>query len=88
MRKPAKRTQEPDINQLADHQIRMMAEKLESAAQPTTEQISRVMAALGRKGGKVGGVARASRLSDARKKEIAAMGAKKRWENSHKSDNI
>ena len=51
--------------------------------QPTKDEISRVMAALGRKGGKVGGAARANALSKERRTEIAKAAAKKRW---HPSD--
>jgi hypothetical protein len=35
--------------------------------------------ALGRKGGKIGGVVRANRLSPEQRKEIASLAAKARW---------
>jgi hypothetical protein len=46
---------------------------------PSKDEISRVMAALGRKGGKVGGAARANALTKERRSEIAKDAAKKRW---------
>ena len=42
----------------------------------TKEMISRVMAELSRRGSSKGGRARAERLSDDRKREIASMGGK------------
>ena len=48
---------------------------------PSLDEVSRVMAALGRKGGKVGGKARANALSKERRSEIAQKAAKKRWNN-------
>jgi hypothetical protein len=41
--------------------------------------ISRVMAEMGRKGGRIGGKRRLVTLSDKRRKEIASMAAKARW---------
>ena len=41
--------------------------------------VSRVMAELGRKGGRVGGAARAASLTKKRRREIAVLGAQKRW---------
>jgi hypothetical protein len=46
---------------------------------PSKDEVSRVMAALGRKGGKVGGAARANTLTKERRSEIAKAAAKKRW---------
>jgi phage gp16-like protein len=48
-------------------------------AGPSKDEVSRVMAALGRKGGKVGGNARANALTKERRSEIAKAAAKKRW---------
>ena len=46
---------------------------------PTSEDIRRVMSALGKIGGPKGGVARAESLSKKRRVEIAAKAAKARW---------
>lgn len=48
-------------------------------AKPDAAMISRVMAEMGRKGGKIGGKRRLETLTDARRKEIAAQAAKTRW---------
>jgi hypothetical protein len=50
--------------------------------------MSRVMSELGRKGGKVGGAARAASLTKKRRREIAVLGAQKRWANRRESDKI
>ena len=46
---------------------------------PTTDEISRVMSALGKIGGPKGGRARAEKLSKKRKIEIARKAALARW---------
>jgi hypothetical protein len=49
-----------------------------SAESPSDAEISRVMGALGRRGGQVGGRARADSLTVARRKEIAQKAARSR----------
>ena len=51
---------------------------------PSNDELSRVMSALGRRGGKVGGKARAERLSPEERRKIASDAAKKRWETKKK----
>ena len=51
---------------------------------PSKAEISRVMAAIGRVGGRKGGKARAKNLSDTRLKEIARQGAAARWDKKYK----
>jgi len=46
---------------------------------PSQSEISRVMAAWGRKGGKIGGRRRADILSPKKRKEIASRAARARW---------
>jgi hypothetical protein len=46
---------------------------------PSKSVISQVMSVMGRKGGKVGGKARAAKLSPERKREIASHAARIRW---------
>lgn len=46
---------------------------------PSDEDIRRVMVELGRRGGKIGGKARAAHMSPERRKEIASLAARKRW---------
>jgi len=69
-------TRPTDINQLAHFLGRQSTQE----HQPTDSEVSRVMAALGRRGGKVGGKARADKLTPERRSEIAKEAAKKRWE--------
>jgi hypothetical protein len=71
-----KRSSDPNL--LAHQLIREMTEKLEGP-RVTDDEVSRVMAALGRKGGKIGGVKRAQALSKAERVAIAQKAAQKRW---------
>ena len=77
---PAKR-RPTDVNRLA-HTLAARStdeDNITIAITPTTEEVSRVMSALGRKGGKAGGAARAKALTKDRRSEIAKAAAKKRW---------
>lgn len=47
--------------------------------EPSADQISAVMAALGRRGGPKGGAARAAKLSPRKRKSIARKAAAARW---------
>ena len=60
-----------DANSTADEHITIP---------PSKDEVSRVMAELGRKGGKVGGAASANALTKERRIEIAQKAAKKRWQ--------
>jgi hypothetical protein len=46
---------------------------------PTKEQVSLIMAAMGRKGGKIGGKRRLETLTPERRRKIALEAAKARW---------
>jgi hypothetical protein len=65
---------EKDINQIAFQAVQKATEE------PSKDDIKRVMAHIGRKGGLKGGKARKDALSPKRRKEIAKKAAKKRWE--------
>jgi hypothetical protein len=54
--------------------------------QPTTDELRRVMSALGKIGGRKGGKARAKSLSKQRRKEIAIRAAVARWKGKKKLD--
>jgi hypothetical protein len=47
--------------------------------QPTSSEISRVMAAMGRKGGKIGGKRRLVTMTSEERRKVAAKAAKTRW---------
>src|SRR5690349_123328 len=72
--KPATKKRPTDVNQLAHFLAKQVTEPQEQTAGPSKDEISSVMAALGRRGGKVGGKARAESMSRDRRKEIAAAG--------------
>lgn len=83
-KKKAKR-RPSDVNQLAhflgEQSTRQQVEsKNGSASAPSQSEISRVMAALGRKGGKIGGKARAANLTPERRRAIALKAARSRWD--------
>lgn len=71
-----KRSSDPNV--LAHQLIREMTEKLEGP-KVTEDEVSRVMAALGRKGGLIGGKKRALALSDGERTAIAQKAARARW---------
>jgi hypothetical protein len=69
----AKRSANPDVNELA---ARIVGE---ATGEPTERTKNPAAVALGKLGGKVGGNARAEKLSPERRKEIAKAAARKRW---------
>jgi hypothetical protein len=82
-----------DVNQLAHHLVRLSTQSdpdvQESIAlkpeRPTKSEISRVMAAMGSRGGKIGGKRRLVTMTAEQRKQIAVKAAKKRWENAKAS---
>jgi hypothetical protein len=68
-----------DINQLA-HQL-VQESTQESGPEPpiSKSDISRVMAAMGRKGGQIGGKRRLETMTPEERREVAAKAAKARW---------
>lgn len=77
-RRPSKKR---DENQAA---ASILSQIISDTEKPTQDEISRVMADLGSKGGKKGGPARARSLSDRRRRQIASQAAKARWKVSMK----
>ena len=76
IRKPA----EPDVNQIAHRSIQKMAEAAElPKPKAVPSEVSRVMAAMGRKGGKIGGTRRAANMTEAERSNAAAAAARARW---------
>jgi hypothetical protein len=59
--------------------------KDEQPAGPTSDEIHRVMSALGRAGGLKGGKARAKALSKQQRKKIASKAAAVRWAGNRKT---
>jgi hypothetical protein len=72
-----------DVNEAAH----LMVER--STAEPETEtpksEISRIMAEMGRKGGKVGGKRRLETMTRQQRSEVALNAAKARWKRAKKT---
>lgn len=77
IRKPKRPT---DVNQWA-HALgnELTRTDEEPLPVPTKEQVSLIMAAMGRKGGKIGGKRRLETLTPERRRKIALEAAKARW---------
>ena len=69
-------TNRKDINQIAAGIVQ------NATKEPTSDEIHRIMAHIGRKGGLKGGIARRDALTPTQRKKIAKKAAKKRWENT------
>ena len=71
-----------DINQAALQMVRRSTgtEIREAAAPKVSEAVSRVMAAMGRKGGKIGGRRRLETMTPEKRREVAQKAAKARWD--------
>jgi hypothetical protein len=64
-----------DVNQLARHLVELTTAPLE----PTKEEMSKVMASLGRRGGKVGGKRRMETMTPEQRSAVALKAAQARW---------
>jgi hypothetical protein len=78
----SKRSPGPDVNELAQYLVRKSTEEKGpiEVQPPTQADISRVMAELGRRGGRIGGKKRAASMTPERRKEIALKAARSRWD--------
>jgi len=78
----ARPTRPRDVNQLA-HQLIQEQTGQDITTNPEKRKIpaaiSRYMADLGRRGGKLGGTKRAARMTEAERSNAAAMAARARW---------
>jgi hypothetical protein len=79
MPKRKKQQRWPDVNEVAYD----LVQRSTATQEPSSSEISRVMAALGRKGGKIGGKRRMDTLTAEQRKQIATNAAKVRWRNKH-----
>lgn len=73
-----------DVNQLA-HLLVEQSTALPSPTPPVPASVSEYMAAIGRKGGKIGGKNRLKTLSDKERKRIATAAANARWQKAPKT---
>ena len=76
MKKIFRKERKGDANQVAHSIVRDVIALTEKPAEPPKNPAA---VALGRLGGLKGGVARAAKLSSAKRKEIAKKAAKARW---------
>jgi hypothetical protein len=75
-------TQPVDINQAAFQMVRHLTGSDEPVSAPsrvTQSDISRVMAAMGRRGGKIGGKRRMTTMTPEQRREVAQKAAQARW---------
>lgn len=72
-----------DINQAAH----LMVERSTTEPEPETpkSEISRIMAEMGRKGGKIGGKKRLETMTRQQRSEVALNAAKARWKSAKKT---
>lgn len=74
-----------DVNQLAHFLVNASTQKgNESPEFPTREQVSVLMAAMGRKGGKIGGKRRLKTMTSEERSRIAKKAARTRWKKAKK----
>jgi hypothetical protein len=89
MPKRIKHSKRPsDVNQIAHRLVEQSTAQHEVSPQPptVTASVSEYMAAIGRKGGKIGGKRRLNTLTPNERKEIASAAANARWQKAKKSD--
>jgi hypothetical protein len=88
MPKRIKHSKRPrDVNQIAHCLVEQSTAPQEVSPRPptVTASVSEYMAAIGRKGGTIGGKRRLSTLTPLERKEIASAAAKARWNKERKS---
>jgi len=73
--------QPSDINQAAYQMVRRstQTEPEETPPKVSRSEISRVMAAMGQRGGRIGGKRRLQTMTPAQRKEVAKRAARARW---------
>jgi hypothetical protein len=82
--KPTKK-RPADVNELA-HFLGKQSTGEDGTREPDASEISRVMAALGRRGGKIGGKRRLETLTQEQRSQIAYRAAQARWSKTKKPD--
>lgn len=82
----SKNSHPQDVNQAAFQMVHRATAGDESTDRPakvTKSDISRVMAAMGRKGGKIGGKRRLDTMTAEQRREVAQKAARTRWAKPH-----
>jgi len=83
-RQPKRTTDVNEISHLLVERSTQQAELLPEPPPLTQSDISRVMSALGKRGGKIGGKRRADSMTPERRREIALKAARSRWDQKGK----
>ena len=68
-----------DTNQRAHQIAKLLTGELTEEPEPKRSAVSAYLAEIGRKGGLIGGKARASKMSAKKRKQIASNAARSRW---------
>lgn len=76
MLKRNKKAQPKDTNQLARYLVDLTTG---AEPEPTPDEVSRVMAALGRRGGQIGGKRRLETMTAEERSQVAMKAARARW---------
>jgi hypothetical protein len=74
-----------DPNEFARQLVEMTTGHDDNGREPTREELSKVMAALGRKGGKVGGKRRLETMTQAERSAVALKAARARWKKAKRA---
>jgi hypothetical protein len=72
-----------DVNQLARHLVELTTG--EATVEPTKDELSRVMASLGRRGGKIGGKRRMETMTPEERSAVALKAARARWKKAKRA---
>jgi hypothetical protein len=80
----SRRSRPSDVNQAAYQMVRRSTQTDPEPA-PSKSEISRVMSAMGRRGGKIGGKRKLETMTEAERRELATKAAKTRWAKHQKS---
>lgn len=70
-----------DVNQWAHQMVQESTKEQETTRPITKSDISRIMAEMGRKGGKKGGKRRLETMTPAQRSDVALKAAQTRWAN-------
>jgi hypothetical protein len=71
-----------DINQAAFQMVHRLTGTDQPATKVTNSEISRVMAAMGRRGGRIGGKRRLTTMTPEQRRNVAQKAAQTRWAKS------
>jgi hypothetical protein len=78
--KKKRHSQEPDVNQIAYALVqRSVGDQVAEPESMTKAEISRLMAEMGRRGGKIGGKRRLQTMTPEKRSQVALKAARVRW---------